>query len=86
MIGLPGYWQHETSGVLRPAVVAYLHGEPMTPEQIAAMRTYLRQWIFAPAWRGADVNTLRARVDGLVSVDSIDRWLRDAVECGIDPL
>jgi hypothetical protein len=83
---IPGYWQHETSGVLRPAVEAYLHGEPMTPEQIAAMRTYLRQWISAPTWRGADVDKLRARVDGLFAVDSIDRWLRDAEAMGIDPL
>jgi hypothetical protein len=32
----PGYWMHETSGVLRPAVEAYLRDEPMTEAQIEA--------------------------------------------------
>jgi hypothetical protein len=32
-----GYWMYETSGVLRPAVHAFLHDEAMTGEQIAAM-------------------------------------------------
>lgn len=40
---VPGFWMNETSGVLRPAVEAYLRREPMTPNQIAAMRAYLRQ-------------------------------------------
>jgi hypothetical protein len=31
----PGYWMHETSGVLRPVVEAYLHGGPMTEADIA---------------------------------------------------
>lgn len=46
----PGYWMDETSGVLRPAVEAYLHGRDMTPEEIVAMRAYLRQWIMATTW------------------------------------
>lgn len=41
----PGYWMNETSGVLRPAVEAYLNGTEMTPGQIVAMRGYLRQWV-----------------------------------------
>lgn len=42
----PGYWMHETTGVLRPAIEAYLsrsldpHSPEMTPEQIAAVRGY----------------------------------------------
>ena len=82
----PGYWMHETSGVLRPAVEAYLHDEPMTPRQIAAMRAYLRQWIAAPGWRGEEVERLRGRIDFLVSRGAIDLWLADASEYGIDPL
>jgi hypothetical protein len=46
----PGYWLHESSGVPRPAVEAYLAGEPMAEAQIAAMRAYLRQWIGSPVW------------------------------------
>jgi hypothetical protein len=33
----PGYWMHETSGRLRPAVEAYPKGAPMTGEQTAAL-------------------------------------------------
>ena len=80
----PGYWMHETSGVLRPAVEAYLTGGPMLPEHIAAMRAYLRQWIMAPTWRG--VGDLRERIDMLIDRAAIDRWLWDAEMAGIDPL
>lgn len=63
-LGIPGYWEHETSGVLRPAVTAYLRGDAMTPDHVAAMRAYLRQWI-AGGWVSADgeVAELRASVD-----------------------
>lgn len=82
----PGYWMYETSGVLRPAVETYLYGEPMTAAQIAAMRAYLRQWIFAPVWQGAEVGELRERIDGLTTREAIAAWLDDADACGIDPL
>lgn len=84
--GAPGYWMHETSGVLRPAVMAYLEGDDMTPEHIAAMRAYLRQWIEAPAWRGFIVDDLRRTLDGLTSRPAIREWLDLADEAGIDPL
>ena len=32
----PGFWMNETSGVLRPAVLAFLNGGPMTAPDIAA--------------------------------------------------
>lgn len=82
----PGYWMHETSGVLRPAVEAYLEHREMTPEQIAAMRAYLRQWIASPLWRGADIDFLRLGIDGLTTRDAIDDWLSLALDAGIDPL
>lgn len=83
----PGYWMHETTGVLRPAVEAYLGGGAMTDEQIAAMRAYFRQWINAPAWNGDEVvDQLRERVNQLTSRSKINAWLLDAEVCGIDPL
>lgn len=80
----PGYWPRETSGVLRPAIEAYLSGGPMSPEHVAAMRAYLRQWIAADVWCGAD--TLRQRIDELTDRAAIARWLDNALEIGIDPL
>jgi hypothetical protein len=82
----PGYWMYETSGVLRPAVEAYLAHDELTPAEIAAMRAYLRQWIMAPGFRGPGVDELRRRVDELTSRQAIARWLDRAEAEGIDPL
>lgn len=84
----PGYWMHETSGVLKPAVEAYLinYRAPLSPEHCAALRAYFRQWINAPAFIGPGIERLRAAVDGLTSREAINQWLRDALDEGIDPL
>ena len=83
---MPGYWMHETSGVLRPVIEAYLAGEELNAEQVATMRAYLRQWIEAPGWGGLEVDELRQSVRGLDSRHRIKVWLRRAELCGIDPL
>ncbi len=91
----PDYWMHETSGVLQPAIEAYLAGGPMTDEQIAAMRAYLRQWIMAPGWDAnpdasllyrQKIALLRRWVDSLTSREVIKGWLSEAEKIGIDPL
>lgn len=85
--GVPGYWMNETSGVLAPAVEAYLTREEMSAEQIAAMRAYLRQWIMVGQWAPTEgVMALRMMVDGISSKRDIDRWLMLAEDEGIDPL
>ena len=55
----PDFWMYETSGVMRPAVTAYLKGKPMTAKHIAAFRVYLRVWIFTPEFVGDGVEALR---------------------------
>lgn len=82
---MPGYWMDETTGVLRPAVEAYLHGEQMTEAQIAAMRAYLRQWIAGP-WMGPLIDQLRTSVDDIHTQADISRWLFYAIAADIDPL
>lgn len=82
----PRYWMRETSGVLRPAIEAYLSRDEMTPGEIAAMRAYLRQWIMAPVWQGQAIDALRAGIDGLTSRQAISRWLDLALNENIDPL
>jgi hypothetical protein len=66
----PGYWMNETSGVLRPAIIALIDA-------------YLRQWMGGP-WLGAE--DLAARVDGLTTKQAIRKWINDAIDRGIDPL
>ena len=80
------FWMYETTGVLWPAIWAYLKEEPMSDAQIAVMRAYLRQWIMDDGWRGEGVNELRNAVDGLISRRAIVDWLRLAEELGLDPL
>lgn len=82
----PGYWMHETSGVLRPAVEAYLNDGEMTPRQIAAMRAYLAQWINNGPWKGPMIDPLRTRVEEITTRQDIDSWLNLADREGIDPL
>lgn len=91
----PGYWINETSGVLRPAVEAYLAGDPLSDVEIAALRAYFRQWITSSVWDAnpyVDVDTtawlagLRAGIDGLTSRKAIEDWLDEAVAGGMDPL
>jgi len=82
----PGYWMYETSGVLRPAVEAYLNDAEMTPLHIATMRAYLRQWINNGPWQGPMIDPLRSRVEEITTRDDIDDWLTWAEVCGIDPL
>jgi hypothetical protein len=81
----PGYWKHERSGVLEPAVRAYLADDDLSSAHMAALRSYLRQWMAAD-WRGNEVPDLRARIDGLTSRAAFRAWFDDAFEIGIDPL
>jgi hypothetical protein len=76
---------YETTGVLRPAVEAYLRNEPMTPEHAAALRAYLRQWM-AASWVGTGIEDLRKRIDGLTEREHFHRWFSDALDHEIDPL
>lgn len=83
--GLPGYWKNET-GHLPAAIELYLAGAHLDPNDVALIRSYLRQWVDAPGFRGPLVIRLRARVDDLTTASAIRSWLRDALHAGIDPL
>jgi hypothetical protein len=84
----PKYWMNETSGVLRPAVEAYINLRPMTAMQIGAMRAYLRQWIQSPVWKGFDeeMADLRRDVETIRTREDISAWLHAALDIGQDPL
>ena len=82
----PDFWMYETSGILRPAVRAYLKGKPLSAKNIAAIRAYLRVWIFAPEFDDDGVEALRQAVDGLASREAIEEWLAMARKEWISPL
>ena len=82
----PGYWMHETSGVLRPVIEVYLGGGQLDEPQLAIMRSYLAQWMDSP-WEPEDrIQVLRDQIGGLTSTDDVHQWLDDALDLGIDPL
>lgn len=89
-----GYWVFETTGVLRPAVEAYLLTmAPLAPQHVAALRAYCRQWIElfeppedAPEAQRRVIARLRAMVDGLVDRRAFDVWIMQATDIGADPL
>ena len=82
----PDFWMYDTSGVLRPAVRAYLKGKSMTAKDIAAIRTFLRVWVSAPEFDGDGVEALRQTVDGLASREAIEDWLAMARKEWVSPL
>lgn len=87
----PGYWSHETSGVLAPAVMRYLNGIKLSGDDLAALRAYIRQWIMHPVWNenpyggATSLASLRDQVDSLTSRWQIDLWTERAQDIGIDP-
>lgn len=46
----PKYWRNETGDELKPAVFAYIRGQPLTVRQIALISAYVTQWIASPVW------------------------------------
>lgn len=82
---IPGYWQNETSGVLRPVVMRYLDGSSLDGSDIRVMKAYLAQWMQGD-WEGDEAARLRADVGKITTVADLRRWLDDAQETGIDPL
>ena len=81
---MPGFWRNETSGVLRPAVERYLNRKTK-PEDIPIMRAYVRQWV-AGDFRGEGIAELRASVDEIINLETLDAWINRAIDAGIDPL
>jgi hypothetical protein len=90
----PNYWRYETTGVLQPAIDAFLAGS-MTPTQISVMRAYLRQWVDASVWDRNPHNTpvdrarlaeMRQRVDGLTNFAAIEDFIADLTDDWMDPL
>lgn len=87
MFGQPLYWQQETSGKLKEAVLTYVDNKPLNESQILSLKLYFQQWISASAWEPTDeVIDLRYSVEKIATVKDIDNWVEDAIAAGVDPL
>lgn len=91
----PRFWRDETSGILAAAVTKYLTDHTLTPNEIRYMRAYLVQWVGSPVWdlnpahddaTRKELEALRDSAKRIHSIQQLDRWLRDALDVGIDPL
>jgi hypothetical protein len=82
----PGYWRMERGAELKPAMLAFIAGKDLTEEQIATIRSYLHQWIWAQGFGGEMVNGLRKRVHEIKTRRDIQTWVDDAIVAGADPI
>lgn len=80
-----GYWMDKPCGLLRPAVEAYLNGEPLTLQDCAAIRAYLREWFIGP-WHGEAIRHLKDEIATIVDRGSFTAWLAEAADEGIEPI
>jgi hypothetical protein len=96
--GMPVNWRAEPSGKMQASVTAYYKavlGEgTITPEQIERIARFCNYFIHAPCWdfvcegadsMVADLAELRQRAPTLASIESVRRWLQEALDIGLDP-
>jgi len=88
---LPLYWRDDITGELPAAVQAYLNnridGTEISNAQIVLLVDWLTHFIHAPCWEGDEqLARLRSSVTKLKTPNDVDRWLRQALEIGLDPL
>lgn len=91
----PKYWANEASGDLKPAILAYTQGQPLTVRDVSLLSAYFAQWVNSPVWDRnphADEHSkkmlfaLRMTAPRLRSRVDIGEWLALAVEQGLDPI
>lgn len=93
-LGLPLNWRDEVSGVLSGAVAAYLDnrvdGKPIGAHDLDLVREYIVHYIDAPCWDNDEFSQelafLRRTARELRTPENIGKWIRDAMEIGLDPL
>jgi len=83
----PKYWMYETSGVLKPAVQAYVKGKRLSAHEISLLKAYLWQWVQSPVWApSGSLEGLRLRVAAITNQEDVHASIAVAVKLGMDPL
>lgn len=84
----PGYWKHETSGVLAPVVQAYLNGEKLNAFELRIMQNYVYQWVAHPTWKETNgrLQTLILKVAAIETQADLQQCIEAATLLGLDPL
>ncbi len=81
----PRFWMEEQTGVLEDAVEAYMAGERLTAKQLAAIKTYLRQFIQrAPLAGPANVPRLLTQIERLKTTREVEDFADEVAEYGAE--
>jgi hypothetical protein len=76
----------EITGKLAVAVEQYLQGEPLTDDQLAIIKLYLKQYLErAVIDDSADRKRLLSRIDRLRTTRDIERFADELSEVGVEP-
>jgi hypothetical protein len=82
----PHFWMTEQSGLLEPAVEAYLNGEALSPAELDLIKQYLRQYIERAMMSGeANRGALLRRAEALRNSRDIERFADELSEYGVEP-
>jgi hypothetical protein len=82
----PASWRDEPDSLLHSAIETYMLRQYMSPEKIAAMRTYVGKFINAPIFAGSGVEELRASLNGVSTWKQMVDWMSRAAQVGCRPL
>ncbi|HEX5689055.1 MAG TPA: hypothetical protein VFX76_03590 [Roseiflexaceae bacterium] len=82
----PHFWMTEQSGVLEPAVEAYLNGEALSTAALGLIKQYLHQYIERALMAGeANRGALLRRVEALRNSRDVERFAEELSEYGVEP-
>ena len=82
----PRFWMDETTGKLAEAIEVYMRTEPLSDEQLALLKVYLRQYVErAVISQDADRRKLLERIEKLRRVADVERLADSLSEAGVEP-
>ncbi len=81
----PHFWMTEQTGRLADAVEVYMNGERLSPEQLATIKAYLRQYIERAVLTGdAHRGRLLQELDKLRTTREVEHFADDLADFGIE--
>lgn len=81
----PRFWMEEQTSVLEDAVETYMEGERLKPDQLKAIKIYLKQFVErAPLAGDAKVNLLLQKIDRLKTTKAIEDFADELAEYGAE--
>jgi hypothetical protein len=81
----PRFWMEEQTGVLNDAVETYMRGDALKPPQLAAIKTYITQYLErAPLTGDAHVGVLLRKLERVRSTRDLENYADEIAEYGAE--